>query len=242
MPLALPERGGRMSSCNFTMTLRKRTRPNTALRSKTNPSNNNAGAGVSCSFGKLCKGILGLRIHQSKAKCQLAENNLKSPTKKCFVSIKNLLLSSIFKFGDLLYWRTPANSFIQIVGTGLSVPSAECFVEVKDIVVDPLPEHFNENILACGNNKCLTCPAFISSQEFCSAFTSGSYKTVTYETLNCGSTNVIYGIHCQECSQLIYVGETGRSLRARMNGHRGSVRNNGQYLLHKFSSSKPLYY
>ena len=106
--------GGRMSSCKFQMTLRKRTRPDTTLRSKANPSNTNAGAGVSCSCGKLCKGILGLRIHQSKANCQLAENNLKSPTKKCFVSIKNLLMSSIFKFGDLLYWRTPANSFIQI--------------------------------------------------------------------------------------------------------------------------------
>ncbi len=58
-----------------------------------------------------------------------------------------------FKFGDLLYWRTPANSFIQILGTGLSVPSAECFVEVKDIVIDPLPEHFNENISACGTKN-----------------------------------------------------------------------------------------
>ncbi len=165
MPLALPERGGRMSSCKSSMTLRKRPGTNTTLRSMINPFNTTP-AGVSCSCGKLCKGIQGMRIHQSKAKCQLAENNLKSPTKKCFVSIKKLLLTSILKFGDLLYWRTPTNSFIPIVGTGLTVPSTECFVEVTDIVIDPLPEHFNEDISSCGSPNCKTCPAFISNQHF----------------------------------------------------------------------------
>ena len=149
-----------------------------------------------------------------------------------FCVTQKLLLTSIFTFGDLLYWRTPNNSFIPITGTGLTVPSTECFVEVTDIVIDPLPEHFNEDISSCGRSNCKTCPAFISKQHFSSSFTSGSHKTVTYERLNCGSTNVIYGIHCQKCSQLIYVGETGRSLRARMNGHRNDVKN-GYCLLHR---------
>ena len=50
--------------------------------------------------------------------------------------------------------------------------------------------------------------------------------------LSCGSTNVIYGIHCVHCG-LVYVGETGRSLRSRMNGHRSVIRKGGQSLLHR---------
>ena len=41
----------------------------------------------------------------------------------------------------------------------------------------------------------------------------------------------IYGIHCVHCG-LVYEGETGRSLRSRMNGHRSVIRKGGQSLLH----------
>ena len=50
--------------------------------------------------------------------------------------------------------------------------------------------------------------------------------------LSCGSTNVIYGIHCVHCG-LVYVGETGRSLRSRMNGQRSAIKKGGQSLLHR---------
>ena len=46
------------------------------------------------------------------------------------------------------------------------------------------------------------------------------------------STNVIYGIRCVQCG-LVYVGETGRSLRSRMNGHRSAIKKGGQSLLHR---------
>ena len=39
-------------------------------------------------------------------------------------------------------------------------------------------------------------------------------------------------IHCIHCG-LVYVGETGRSLRSRMNGHRSAIKKGGQSLLHR---------
>ena len=43
---------------------------------------------------------------------------------------------------------------------------------------------------------------------------------------------LIYGIHSVHCG-LVYVGETGRSLRSRMNGHRSAIKKGGQSLLHR---------
>ena len=65
-----------------------------------------------------------------------------------------------------------------------------------------------------------------------SNLTGREYKTISYHRLSCGSTNVIYGIHCVHCG-LVYVGETGRSLRSRMNGHRSAIKKGGQSLLHR---------
>ena len=62
--------------------------------------------------------------------------------------------------------------------------------------------------------------------------TGREYKTISYDRLSCGSTNVIYGIHCVHCG-LVYVGETGRSSRSRMNGHRSAIKKGGQSLLHR---------
>ena len=39
-------------------------------------------------------------------------------------------------------------------------------------------------------------------------------------------------MHCVHCG-LVYVGETGRSLRSRMNGHRSAIKKGGQSLLHR---------
>ena len=42
----------------------------------------------------------------------------------------------------------------------------------------------------------------------------------------------MYGIHCIQCG-VMYVGETGRSLRSRINGHRASIIKDGQSLPYK---------
>ena len=65
-----------------------------------------------------------------------------------------------------------------------------------------------------------------------SNLTGKEYKTKTYDKLSCGSSNIIYGIHCIHCG-LVYVGETGRSLRSRMNGHRSAIKKGGQSLLNR---------
>ena len=62
--------------------------------------------------------------------------------------------------------------------------------------------------------------------------TSKEYKTICCYRISCGSTNVIYGIHCVHCG-LVYVGETGRSLRSRMNGQRSAIKKGGQSLLQR---------
>ena len=62
--------------------------------------------------------------------------------------------------------------------------------------------------------------------------TGKEYKTTAYDKLSCGSSNIIYGIHCLHCG-LVYVGETGRSLRSRMNGHRSAIKKGGQSLLYR---------
>ena len=104
--------------------------------------------------------------------------------------------------------------------------------EIDPIVIDPIPEYFNDNISPCDSNACLTCNSFISDQSFKSNLTGRIYKTQTYEQLTCGSLNVVYAIHCIRCG-LMYVGETGRSVKSRINGHRAGIIKDGQSLLYK---------
>ena len=73
---------------------------------------------------------------------------------------------------------------------------------------------------------------FINDQSSKSNLTGKEYKTISYDRLSSGSTNVIYGIHCVHCC-LAYVGETGRSFRSRMNGRRSATKKGGQTLLHR---------
>ena len=132
-----------------------------------------------------------------------------------------------------LYHMFPElKTFVPICNFNKPISITQCFVETNDIVIDPIPEYFNDNISPCDSNACLTCNSFISDQSFKSNLTGRIYKTQTYEQLTCGSSNVVYAIHCIRCG-LMYVGETGRSLRSRINGHRAGIIKDGQSLLYK---------
>ena len=98
--------------------------------------------------------------------------------------------------------------------------------------MNPLDNYLNNDITPCGKETCLTSNIFIKDQSFTSNLTGKKYNTITYENLLSGSTNVVYGIHCVHCG-LVYVGETERSLRSRINGHGASIPNKEQSLLHR---------
>ena len=145
--------------------------------------------------------------------------------------LTDILNTSFLKFGDTTYCKTPSNTFVPICNFDKPISATQCFVETNDIVIDPIPEYFNDNISPCDSNACLTCSSFVSDQSFKSNLTGRIYKTQTYEQLTCGSSNVC-AIHCIRCG-LMYVGETGRSLRSRINGHRTGIIKDGQSLLYK---------
>ena len=80
-----------------------------------------------------------------------------------------------------------------------------------NIIIHPLTEYLSNDINQCGATSCHTWNIFIYDQYFKSNLTGREYKTISSDQLSCGSTNVLYGIHCAHCG-LVYVGETGRSL------------------------------
>ena len=212
---------GRISSCKRATGARLRPRTKASAATKTNPFN--ICPGIICSCGKMCKDSRGLKIHQAKTKCQMPENTLKAPPKKCFVSLNDVILSSCLSFEDKIYYQTSTKIFIPVSNVRKPVASKQCFVKTTDIIITPLSEYLNNDMSPCGIKSCQTCNQFISNQSFKSNLTGKEYKTTTYDKLSCGSSNIIYGIHCIHCG-LVYVGETGRSLRSRMNGHRSAIK------------------
>ena len=228
MPPVLPERGGgrRMSSCNTKSGIRTGTKHDKQTRTSAKIK------GVACSCGQLCKNFRGLKLHQIKAKCQASVNKPTGLDKRCFVLLTDILNTSFQKLGDTSYCKTPSSTFVLICNFNKPISVTQCFVETNNIVIDPIPEYFNDNISSCDSNACLTCNSFISDQSFKSNLTGRIYKTQTYKQLTCGSSNVVYTIHYVRCG-LMYVGETGRSLRWRINGHRAGIIKAGQSLLYK---------
>ena len=111
--------------------------------------------GVSCSCGQLCKNFRGVKLHQIKAKCQASENKLIGPDKRCLVSLTDTLNTSFLKFGDTIYCKTPSNTFVPMCNFDKPISATQCSVETKDIVIDPIPEYFNDNISPCDSKLVL---------------------------------------------------------------------------------------
>ena len=148
------------------------------------------------------------------------------------MSLTDILNTAFLKLGDTICCKAPSNTFVPICNFDKPISATQCFVETNDIVIDPIPEYFSDNISPCDSNACLSCNSLITDQSFKSNLTGRICKTETYEQLTCGSSNVVYAIHCVRCG-LMYVGETGRSLRSRINGHRAGIIKDGQSLLYK---------
>ena len=223
-------RKGRMSSCK--RATGARSRPRTKASAATRTSSFNICPGIICSCGKMCKDFRGLKLHQAKTKCQMPENTLKAPFKTCFVSLNDVILSSCLSFEDKIYYQTSTKTFIPVSNVRKPDASKKGFVKTTDKVISSLSDSLNNDISPYGKKSCQTCNQFISNQSFKSNLTGKEYKTTTYDKLSCGSSNIIYGMHCIHCD-LVYVGETGRSLRSRLNDHRSAIKKEGQSLLHR---------
>ena len=87
------------------------------------------------------------------------------------MSLTDILNTSFLKCGDTIYCKTPSNTFVPICNFDKPISATQCFAETNDIVIDPIPEYFNDDISPCDNNACLTCNSFISDQSFKSNLT-----------------------------------------------------------------------
>ena len=89
----------------------------------------------------------------------------------------------------------------------------------------------------CGSKRCKTCKHVHECSTFHSNVTHKTYNIVSPSlSMNCGTENIIYLITCRKCG-IQYVGETGQSLRKRLNNHRNRLKKlSCQYLYQHFNS------
>ena len=74
----------------------------------------------------------------------------------------------------------------------------------------------------CGKN-CVVCKVIYKQEERVRG--PGEKETCTYDrTIGCRSRNVIYGIFCEVCECVVYVGETGGVLYQRVQNHMSTIR------------------
>ena len=75
--------------------------------------------------------------------------------KRCFASLTDVLNTLILEIPFIAKHRqTLLFQFVTLINLFLQ---PKCFVETNDIVIDPIPEYFNDNISPCDRNACLTC-------------------------------------------------------------------------------------
>ena len=72
----------------------------------------------------------------------------------------------------------------------------------------------------CGKN-CRICKVMIETNTF----TNGEDIFKINSQINCKTNNVVYGIFCQKCDKIVYVGETETTLYERMQNHLSAIRN-----------------
>ena len=76
--------------------------------------------------------------------------------------------------------------------------------------------------ISCQKRRCECCLYIKPQSEFGSTRTGAEF-TITGK-LDCNSKNILYIIECKKCQEQ-YIGETGRTLRARLNNHLSDIRN-----------------
>ena len=163
-----------------------------------------------CSCWKMCKNNRGLKIHQEKTRCQTPENKLVAPLKNVLCPCKMLFChhTSLLMIVSITEHLTTPLFLSQIVRNQLLVTSAMYRQKTSLSIpqVHPVTEYLSNDINQSGTTSCHTCIIFINDQYFKINLTGKQCKTISYDRLSCGSTNVSYGIHCVHCG-LVYVSE-----------------------------------
>jgi len=78
----------------------------------------------------------------------------------------------------------------------------------------------NIGTFPCNKTRCQLCPLVVTKTEI--DIPNRTEKFVPSGHFTCDSSNVIYLITCKKCPSTYYIGETGQTLRKRMNGHKCS--------------------
>ena len=92
-------------------------------------------------------------------------------------------------------------------------------IKPPGISFDSEDEHFSE---PCDRLHCHTCE-YVRECESVKSNTNNFVFKLCHD-LDCDSRNIIYLIQCKECD-MQYIGQTGRSLRLRLNNHRADIIN-----------------
>ena len=71
------------------------------------------------------------------------------------------------------------------------------------------------------DRKCAICPYMMDTKTF----SSGDSTICIRGHIDCTTKNVVYGLFCEKCDTIVYVGETGNSLYERMSNHLSRIRN-----------------
>ena len=91
-----------------------------------------------------------------------------------------------------------------------------------------LKQHKNpgtvNNKIGCGRR----CQMFTKHKHSDIKDSNGRPVVVT-DSINCRTCNVVYGIYCEKCEQLVYIGETRNMLKSRIQSHLSSIRNKNTY-------------
>ena len=110
-------------------------------------------------------------------------------------------LAELFPSSPLFSYRQPPNLRSKLVSNSTDNPNEQ------------------HGTFPCNQSRCQTCQLISSGSEICHNNTKFTIKG----QFTCTSAGVVYAIQCAKCSDALYLGETGQSLRQRMNSHRFSV-------------------
>lgn len=140
----------------------------------------------------------------------------------------NDLINCDEKIKNIFESELPQIVFKRGVTIGSLLTGTKCLPSTYDLdreTVDILKslelENACHNVNPCNKALCQCCTHICSTSEF---FNTDRNKTfLIKDSFNCNSKDIIYIISCLKCN-LLYVGQTARMLKERLNNHRSDIK------------------